>query len=436
MPTLEERLNTVLPSSVEFELLHLLSPSKETHPLVLESFPVRGNRRVVKAQHFFALASAHKIFYALEVYVYITLGSESCEKLVFVSKADTNGYCDHGLSMKDVTKALIEYVSSIIPDFYLQRVIERPERRKVQIDAITQQTTTKRALRILKNRLETEHKFSSRSIQDVYTKIERPSSQWSCKICLFTRSEPQYLFAESSHNTKKHILPGNKLLKWWLSVIDDILINIFSHETTARLQIPGEETLVTHKHIRNLKSRNWRVGDIFDGRPDDPAVFKIPLFPDDPKGRFLEQLVDEGRARKVSLSQFWVELQIQQEFRLGDTVSVIGVSGSIKPSACQSVADDEVIRTNSRKIFNMIKSYITGEEYDNEEGPLDAYTNVKDFLQLRLGRSTISIRGRKKLETSPRHQNSGIPYKTDSAQICKPKPQTLNAQLVRKKAKK
>ncbi|CEP62733.1 H3 histone acetyltransferase RTT109 LALA0_S06e02564g [Lachancea lanzarotensis] len=435
MPTLEERLRSVLPNSAEFELLHLLSPSKETHPLVLQKAPVRTDQHVVKAQHFFALASSRKIFYALEIYVYITLNLASCEKLVFVSKADTNGYCDHAVSIKDVTRALIEYVSSISPEIYLERVIQIPERRKVDINAITQRTTTRRALRILKKRHEKNDECLARSPDDPYCRIVSPSSQWTCKISLFTRSEPQYLFAESSQNTTKHILPGNKLLKWWLSVIDDILVNVFTRNTRARLQIPGEETLITRKHISSLKGADWRVGDIFDGRPNDLAIYTIPLFPDDPKGRFLEQLVDEGRARKVSLSQFWVELQIQQEFRLGDTVSVIGVSGNIRPSLCQSVANGEIIRTDSRKIFNMVKSYITGEEYNNEEGPSDAYTNVTDFLHLRLDSSMVRIKGTKvPNKTSLRHQDSQ--GKNDFARTSEFQPHTLNVQLVRKKLKK
>ncbi|SCU82766.1 LAME_0C02784g1_1 [Lachancea meyersii CBS 8951] len=436
MSSLQDSLRHVLPRSIEFHLLHLLSPSRETHQVVLERYPGYGSQRVVKAQHFFALACESKVFYALEIYVYITLhNGEACDKLVFVSKADTNGYCDRAVSIKDVTRVLLEFVTSISPLEYLNRVIGLPASREANCDAITHHTTTKRALRILKSRHE-HHEAYRPPLEDPYIHFNKISPQWTCKLSLFTRSEPQYLFAESSQNGNKHVLPGDKLLKWWLSVVDSIVTSSFDTDTNARLQIPGEEAAVTAKHIRELNGPDWQIGDIFNGVPEDLAIFKIPVFPDDPKGRFLEQLVDEGRARKVQLSQFWVELQVQQEFRLGDTVSVIGVAGKLRPLISQVVADTEVVLTSSRKMFNMIKSYVTGEEYDKEDGALDAYANVRDFLHLRLNRSYVRIIGTKApKQTGKIFSNSDISHTSASAPKPQVRIQTLNTSIVRKKPK-
>ena len=71
--------------------------------------------------------------------------------------------------------------------------------------------------------------------------------------------------------------------------------------------------------------------------------------------------------RQVTVSTFWTELQARQEFRLGSTVSVIGVSGTFEgpvitpPSA-------EIIIPESKRRFKNLKNYIIGEEYDTVEG--------------------------------------------------------------------
>ncbi|CUS22216.1 LAQU0S05e00320g1_1 [Lachancea quebecensis] len=391
MGALESILSRVLPANKNFELLHLQSPPKESHSIFVpqqSDYP----QTVVKVQHFFGLGTNEKIFYSLELFVYLTVKcSRATEKLVFVSKADTNGYCDERISVKDVTTAILDYIVTLDPLHYLSKVVKVSGSSPEVGTFITRHTTTRRALRILKARHDSKNDYSTQN-ESRFRCIESKDPDWNCKICLFTRSEPQYLFSESSHNPKKHILSGEQLLLWWLSVIDKILVRHFDRSTKATLQIPGEEDSRTLRYLSSNKAPFWRVGDIFSGKSSDLAVFAIPVFPDDPKGRFLEQIVEENRAKTVRLSDFWTELQIQQEFRLGCTVSVIGVDGRITEN-CFEPRSNEVILMSSKRAFNKVKSYIVGEQYDTSEGAYEAYANLRDFLHLRMQRSLLKIKG-------------------------------------------
>lgn len=348
MSSLEVLLRDVLPQDVEVEVAHLQSPPRETYPVVLPHSQANGKQQVVKIQHFFGLCTDNKLFYGLEVFVYVVVQhSKVVDKILFISKADTNGYCARRLSIKNITKALIEYVTSLDPLYYLVKVIPMNRTRQNYANAITKSTTTKRALQIIRNR-HTAGKTSTPDISNLYTQFEKCDPGWTCKICLFTRSEPHYLFSESSKNPEKHILSGEQLLHWWLSVVDAVLFKNFTSDTKARLQIPGEEKLCTEKYLNGKKFPQWRVGDIFNSEPNDLAIFKIPVFPDDPKGRFLEQLVDENRAKKVQVTGFWTELQIQQEFRMGATVAVIGIDGRVA-NPCIMPRECEIILPKSIK---------------------------------------------------------------------------------------
>lgn len=425
MSSLESLLSRVLPENKKFELLHLQSPPKESHSVFVQQ---RSDctQTVVKVQHFFGLGADEKIFYSLELFVYLTIeSSKAIEKLIFVSKADTNGYCDEKISVKDITTAILDYIVTLDPSHYLSKEIKVSGTSPGCGPSITRCTTTKRALKILKARHDSK-KGNSCPNRGFFRNIESKDPDWTCKICLFTRSEPQYLFSESSRNPKKHILSGEQLLRWWLSVIDKILVRHFDSGTKATLQIPGEEESRTLRYLSNNKAPFWRVGDIFSGKSSELAIFAIPVFPDDPKGRFLEQVVEENRAKKVRLSDFWVELQVQQEFRLGCTVSVIGVDGRI-PKKCFGPHNNEAIVVPSKKVFSIVKSYIVGEQYDTSEGAYEAYANLRDFLHLRMQRSLLEIRGCRK-SSEPGSKGTGSDR---NAPV-----RSLNTLTVRRKVKK
>lgn len=143
------------------------------------------------------------------------------------------------------------------------------------------------------------------------------------RVCLFAKSLPEYLFLGSKCNPAKHILPGADLVKWWLRVLDDLKLE----DVRARLRIPGlDDANLVARYFPPCAHWDWQSGDIFEAAL---AVNAIPRFPDDPKHRLLDAIVDTGRAKQVSPDQFFMELEAQQEFRLQKSVGIIGVEGNI-----------------------------------------------------------------------------------------------------------
>lgn len=402
---LNEVLSEALPQAEVFQLLHLQSAPAETHPIITQKpdndddDAAAAVQLTVKSQHFFVLFHNDKAIFGLEIYVYVTLIANAAERLIFVSKADTNGYCDCKVSFKEVTKLLIQYLLSIDPNYYLQKVIRRyPIYQNHNSKLITKNTSTVDALHILSSRYAEKNLPQNNSSKNQFFSSFSCSNNVVTKLCLFTRPAPQYLFAESSKNPKKHVIDGEKLLKWWMEILDDIICEKFEKDTKARLQIPGEEPIRIERYLRNMRYDGWLVGAIFGSKSNDLAAYAVPLFPDDPKSRFLHQLVQEDRIFTTTLKTFWTELQERQEFRLSVAVSVIGIEGRTFQLPQHIPQVDDVLLASSRKEFKYIRSYITGEEYDTVEGAQEAYTNVRDYLVSRLGHSMITIQGKSKPE--------------------------------------
>ena len=92
---------------------------------------------------------------------------------------------------------------------------------------------------------------------------------------------------------------------------------------------------------------------------------------------------------------FWIELQERQEFKLSVTVSVMGVSGYTLATPTLLPSSADVIVPRSKKQFKAIKKYVTGEEYDTEEGAIEAFLNIRDFLMLRLATNLQVLTGKK-----------------------------------------
>lgn len=398
--SLNERLSNCLPKDKSYTVLHYQNTPRETHPVVTPSSDT-SKFQTFKAEHFITLAHEGVLIFAIEIYVYITLNMtrNQTEVLLFVAKADTTGFNDTKVRVGLVTRAIIEYLLNIPVSHYFHEIVPK-HAYKYDADSITKFTSTKDALKILLERKQGTRKIPVKiqkySIKDYPSRIIH-------KISFFTRAEQQYIFPYSGDNGKKHVLSGADLLKWWIHIVDEVVLANFESDTLATLCIPGEDPLITKKYLSPLKYSNWSVGDIFHAKGEDTAVFKIPLFPDDPKGRFLEHLVVENRVKKVNTSQFWQELQIRQEFRLGVTVSVVGVEGKL--NGFKKSDADGLIQLPYRD-FKKLKDYITGEEYHDEEGATDALGSSLDYLRM-LGYEEIQevegkwVRPVKKIEGQP-----------------------------------
>lgn len=420
--SLKEYLATALPQNEEFDIFHMQTTPQESHSIIT---PADGESRAakdnftVKTCHFFTIFYKGKVFFGLEIYVYITLRKgypEDTDRLLFVSKADTTGYIDIPVSVKNITKQILSYLLSINPNYYIKYIIPLSKDYGEQKNTlINREHTTLQALNILANRHNnidptTQLKANTQPTDSFYYNFSCPD-YITTRISLFTRSSPQYLFPESSKNKVKHVLNGSDLVKWWLRIIDEILNKDFNSNTISKLYIPGYNQYEIARYFNTLQNDNlWTVGTIFgDDNPNQLAVYTIPLFPDDPKSRFLHQLVEESRILNTNLSTFWLELQERQEFRSGDTVSVIGVSGIIKHRNLIIPDPSEMIILPSKKQFKYIRNYIAGEDYSTDEGAIDAYINIRDYLETRLNTKLIVVRGTNQYHhsTSQRAQKRG-----------------------------
>ena len=163
---------------------------------------------------------------------------------------------------------------------------------------------------------ESKESFSETSAKST-SKLILPPVQ-HLKLCLFTKTSKQYIFPKSYKNAHKHMINGQQLLRWWIDVIG-LSISNDNDAWKCKLLIPGSDRVSTQKFIE--QKANWSIGHIFE---DGKAVYRIPLFPDDPKGRFLEHLIVENRYRVVDVNGFYEELGFRQEFRLSDLVGLIG----------------------------------------------------------------------------------------------------------------
>ncbi|CCH43128.1 Histone acetyltransferase [Wickerhamomyces ciferrii] len=399
--SLKESISRVLPKDKEYELFHFQSKPRETHPLVSQksSSSIQSDQiKTIKIEHFITLAHESLIFFGIELFIYITINhlENTTEKLLFVSKADTNGQNVSNAKIGPITQVILNHIIQIPIDNYLQEIIPKNPIESTETEntinskTITKSTGTKEALKILLERHRGNY-IKPQVIQPY--KISNYPKPIKTKISLFTRSEPQYLFPSSGENPKKHVLGGEGLLKWWLKILDSLILNTFQNDENLqlKLQIPAEDPKIIERYFKNLQNNNWKVGDIFNGNDKDLALYKIPLFPDDPKARFLEHLVVENRAKNVDLRQFWIELQARQEFRLGVTVSVIGIEGFLKTVDNHNDNNDSILL--SRRHFKKLKNYITGEDYSDTEGALESYKNIDNYLESQLDQSGMKIIG-------------------------------------------
>ncbi|CAN6616948.1 histone acetyltransferase Rtt109p [Trichomonascus vanleenenianus] len=360
-------LEPVLPAvDGEFDVVHLKTRQHNSRRLIYRKPPRGAEKQELDrvTTHLFLVSHEEMTFYALEVYVYESEEFGQTINTLFVSKADTTGHYYHTdavLSIKELTTALL--------------------------------------------RLMLRHYVNPNGI---------------VRICLFAKAEKQYLFPFSSKNPKKHLMPDALLVKWWARTLDP-LVNEFEKISKTRLQIPGADSKSIGAFFPPNAQMQWQVGDIFWSDPDDPrkdlpAVKCIPRFPDDPKIRFLDFLVDERRALKVSREQFWLELQARQEFRLGSVVGIIGIEGTIPKRAPIDNDSNEIL---VRK-FKSLREVLISCDYSTKEAAQEAY------LQM-MKRVPASCKFKLTGRASPR---AAVKKVVAAAPV-----NMLNASLIRKKKK-
>lgn len=142
-------------------------------------------------------------------------------------------------------------------------------------------------------------------------------------IQLFARSQPQYIFPCSASNGKKRILDDAQLIKWWLRVLSPL-------RGQGKVYIPGVDKLKIKSYYPPSEGK-WECeppgmdeGSMEGGVAEERlAKDVIPIFPDDPKARFLDDLKGDGQLDTITCRQFWELMEHRQECSSGRLVGFI-----------------------------------------------------------------------------------------------------------------
>lgn len=306
-----------------------------------------------KIRHFclFINPLTNIIFAGIEVLVYLTfIPGQNLNQYIFVSKCDTVGL-ERVPGIR--VSLLIEGVLSFITNFNVNLYgIHQP-----QEDSDKRHPSQARRASLSHTFFDTRQNHTSVTLHNAvrllqqdpgiflhwshYQALSTPKISISAKasgppigvqnvsISLFARAAPQYLFPLLANSPHKHLLSGEKLVAWWLNVIDRVTSPAdLSHSSKwqGRLLIPGTDTRAIERYLIHFSKTKWLPGCIFAQDLENLAIASVPLFPDDPKGRFLEHVVVEERYRKFTTLAFYHELGYRQEFRTSDIVGLLGCS--------------------------------------------------------------------------------------------------------------
>ncbi|KAG7821191.1 hypothetical protein KL909_000159 [Ogataea angusta] len=370
MTSLAKSLEDVLPKGERFTLANLQSIPKLSKPVVHQS----ERPHTVKTVHFIVLFHNQTPVLATEVYVYLTI-AKTLKRTIYVSKVDTTGLTK--VKVGSVVQRILEWLLEYPITQYLRDLKVKHTYKTVLKPHPPFTSPIQRALHILVERAKGDKDYGIPQIVESETYQVPPrflslaNSDYETDLVLFTRAENQYLFPNSNKNNGKHILDDGALLQWWLKSINRSVKKSF-RSSQKYLDILNSEP---RQISRYFPEDDWNIGSIYyrPERAHELAVYNIPLLPDDPKGRFLEHLVVENRAKKVSLGQFWTELAIRQEFRLGRVVGLIGVTGTCNESASGPLSmmkwkDFE----NARKVF-------TETDYSDSSEVETIYNKVVEY---------------------------------------------------------
>lgn len=368
MSTLAESLSNELPEGA-YDLLCFESLPFECKNLI--KFPPQAKEkpvRTIKVKHFISLLKSELPLLGIEIYEYLSIFESHVNRYVFISKVDTTGFSHKGLRIGKIVQVIVKYFITLDVSKYGTGI--KPRNSSSKESGENEQNYTIYKLKSSIRRLQNDPSYFS--IISKYKNFSAPSGDTvtidlpqsvQTSISLFTRAESQYLYPNSAKNPGKHVIDGNVLLSWWVATIDKAL-QASSTNWDCKLIVPGSDFISTTKRLpRPTDSVLWSIGSIFDVNQNSLAIHQIPLFPDDPKGRFLEHLVVENRYKRVSLNDYWEELGFRQEFRLGNVVGIIGCrqKGVIDSHSTHSSQTITIPLKGYKRIMQLIK----GVDYSN-----------------------------------------------------------------------
>ncbi|GMM36863.1 H3 histone acetyltransferase [Saccharomycopsis crataegensis] len=384
MPSLNERLSSVLPKDETFKVLHLQSFPRKAPNILKDN--ASKNTLTIKSLHWINLVQDNVMIFGMEVYVYIILNQannfdnpQPITKLLYISKVDSTGLNTTKIKFTLVSQEVLRHLIGINVTHYTDHFLDPS-----LIDDSDPQPTVRKRLRDLAAHYDHHTKSYDLPEKDITVCSLASNTHLIGKpvvveISLFTRAEKQYLFPYSYRNLNKHVLSDRDLLSWWLYLLNKLVVDntVFSKLIHSTLTIPGEDKMAIDRFIHKYNTpgkKVWGLGGIYDDQGDKSqlAVFQIPLFPDDPKGRFLEHLVTENRIKKVSTGQFWSELAVRQEFRLSNIVGIIHIKGLSSGQETFQPRQNEyqdIANLNANDVFNDLGTVIVNGDHSTNKYP-------------------------------------------------------------------
>lgn len=339
MDALRKEIAAVLPPK-KWRVIYLQLDAVQVKPLILKS----PRPDSFKIRHYLELLTMDNVVVmGIEIFVYLQVYNDRFEQYIFVPKCDTVGLEKLDFQVGRLVQVFLQWVLNYSPNNYL---ITQQKRPKDTSNPTSTEPETVYRIRQLQKLLDNDSLLAQRwntypkfkeDFDNKKSRITLPAKR-KLHIAFFTKASPLYLFPNLDRNPNKQVASGPKLLRWWMRIVGKVT----KDQTWNRfLDIPGADANEIAKYLGN----EWRHGNIFD--KDRLAVNAIPLFPDDPKGRFLEHLIVEGRHSKMTAKSFYYEIGFRQEFRLGDVVGLIG---------CTNAEEEFVTSTSENSISTILLS--------------------------------------------------------------------------------
>ncbi|KAK6440763.1 hypothetical protein LTR95_003013 [Oleoguttula sp. CCFEE 5521] len=378
-PRLRDALAGALPRDFSCRMRYVHTPPKPCDPL-FSAPPGEDPERTRLARHFLTINtplqstaddhgspdSGYHFVFAMEILVYST----SRLTTMFVSKADSTGYLPHRRPspIKTVAATFLTWLSDRL---------RRPRKRLI--------------------------------------------------ISLFARAQSTYLFPGSAKKGNKHVLTDHQLTGWWVRVLDSLtrqkpVVPEQDRSWQGYITVPNFNGMAELKRFLPLDNTSgagtprWKSGNplrelaVTRGLPETaPIRCLLPRYPDDPKGRFIQDLDDEvgltedtvtaSPSKKKhgvwlsvkNLQTFWTVMEARQECSSGQVVGFLWLVEGSHQTESRDVAANVHVQSSQSNGMNDHESYDTQQ---SEFQPSQCSIDSQASSQKRRGRLTGLITAR------------------------------------------
>ena len=217
-------------------------------------------------------------------------------------------------------------------------------------------------------------------------------------VHLMASSKPSFLFAGSEFMATKGKLSTAKLVKWWLSVVEDAHAKVES-PVQISLWSPGEDLVeddrtkerVERRGRQGNKNNSWSYGPFY--KPGDKLVDVVPLFEDDPMLKHFQSFyedckMDKQKVEALKAKTFMETLGLRPEFRnqCHSTFFVVEYPDN-KDKGLQNLTSKDAKPTQLASFAAKMLGNLT---FEDEAKCLDASSKITSWLKF-MGSKPVEI---------------------------------------------